>query len=100
MTKNSTITVNNGDNKQSCLPKRNGKNVSFKFKIFVIFQINNRQISLNHASQQYDISRSTIDYWRKKLSNFTSKNKAMSKDLEIKKLKEKLEKLEFIKDFQ
>lgn len=81
-------------------PLRNGKQVSFEFKIFVISQINNGQISLNHASKKYDISRSTIEYWRKKLSNFTQKNNAMSKDLEIKKLKEKLEELEFIKDFQ
>ena len=80
--------------------KRNGKQVSFEFKIFVISQINNGQISLNHAAKKYDISRSTIDYWRKKLSTFTQINKAMSKDQEIKKLKEKLEELEFIKDFQ
>src|SRR5690606_12525484 len=76
------------------------KQVSFEFKIFVIEQINNGQISLNYASKKYDISRSTIDYWRKKLSNYTSKNKAMSKEQEIKKLKDKVEELEFIKDFQ
>lgn len=86
-------------NKPHCR-KRNGKQVSFEFKIFVIEQINNGQISLNYASQKYDISRSTIDYWRKKLSNYTSKNKAMSKDQELKKLKERNEELEFIKDFQ
>ena len=80
--------------------KRNGKKTSFEFKIFVISQINNGQISTNFASKKYDISRSTIDYWRKKLSNYTSKSKAMSKELEIKKLKEKLQELEWIKDFQ
>ena len=80
--------------------KRNGKQVSFDFKIFVISQINNEQISLNYASKKYDISRSTIDYWRKKLSNYASKNKAMSKDQEIKKLREENEELKFIKDFQ
>lgn len=80
--------------------RKNGKQVSFEFKIFVIEQINNGQIFLNYASKKYDISRSTIDYWRKKLSNYTSKNKAMSKEQEIKKLKDKLEELEFIKDFQ
>jgi transposase-like protein len=80
--------------------KRNGKQVSFEFKIFVIEQINNGQISLNYASKKYDISRSTIDYWRKKLSNLTSKNNAMSKDQELKKLKERNEELELIKDFQ
>lgn len=81
-------------------PRKNGKQVSFEFKIFVISQINNGQISLNYASKKYDISRSTIDYWRKKLSNYTSKNKAMSKDQELKKLREENEELKFIKDFQ
>ncbi|HLV51748.1 MAG TPA: helix-turn-helix domain-containing protein [Flavobacterium sp.] len=80
--------------------RKNGKQVSFEFKIFVIEQINNGQISLNYASKKYDISRSTIDYWRKKLSNYTSKNKAMSKEQEIKKLREENEELKFIKDFQ
>lgn len=79
---------------------RNGKQVSFEFKIFVISQINNGQISLNHAAKTYDISRSTIDYWRKKLSNFSQTNKAMGLAEENKKLKQKLEELEFIKDFQ
>lgn len=85
--------------KQPCR-KRNGREVSFDFKISVIDEINNGQISANYASKKYNISRSTIDYWRKKLSNYASKSKAMSKDQEIKKLREKLEELEFIKDFQ
>jgi len=80
--------------------KKNGKQTSFEFKIFVIEQINNGQISLNYASKKYDISRSTIDYWRKKLSNYSSKSKAMGLTEENKKLREKLEELEFIKDFQ
>jgi IS30 family transposase len=40
------------------------------------------------------------DYWRKKLSNYTSKKKTMSLQDENKKLKEKLQELEWIKDFQ
>lgn len=36
---------------KSPCPKRNGKEVSFEFKIFVIEQINNGQISLNYASK-------------------------------------------------
>lgn len=80
--------------------RKNGEQVSFEFKIFIIEQINNGQISLNYASKKYDISRSTIDYWRKKLSNYTSKNKAMSKEQEIKKLREENEELKLIKDFQ
>ena len=80
--------------------KRNGREVSFDFKLSVIAEINNGLISANYASKKHNISRSTIDYWRKKLSNYASKSKSMSKDQEIKKLKERLEELEFIKDFQ
>jgi len=80
--------------------KMNSKNCSFEFKVFVIDQFNNGQISLNFASKKYNISRSTLDYWRKKLSNYTSKNKAMSLEQENKKLRERLEELEFVKEFQ
>ena len=84
---------------QACR-KRNGREVSFDFKISVIDEINNEQISANYASKKYNISRSTIAYWMKKLSNFQSKSKGMSKDQELKKLREKVKELEFIKDFQ
>jgi transposase-like protein len=80
--------------------KRNGKQVSFDFKLSVIDEINNGLISLNYAYKKYNISRSTIEYWRKKLSNYVSKSKSMSKEQEIKKLKERIEELEFVKDFQ
>jgi len=80
--------------------KMNGNNCSFEFKTFVIDQINNGQISLNFASKKYNISRSTLDYWRRKLSNYTSKNNAMNLEQENKKLRERNEELEFIKDFQ
>ncbi|TXI81874.1 MAG: DNA-binding protein [Crocinitomicaceae bacterium] len=85
--------------KQPCR-KRNGREVSFDFKISVIDEINNGQISANYASKKYNISRSTIDYWRTKLSHYASKSKAMSKDQEIKKLREENEMLKFVKDFQ
>ena len=85
--------------KQPCR-KRNGWQVSFEFKLSVIDEINNGLISLNYASKKYNISRSTIDYWRKKLSNYVSKSRSMSKEQEIKKLRERIEELEFIKDFQ
>ena len=80
--------------------KRNGKQVSFEFKLSVIDEINNGLISTNYASKKYNISRSTIDYWRKKLSNYISKSKRMSKEQENKKLKERIEELELIKDIQ
>jgi len=80
--------------------KRNGKEVSFEFKLSIIDEINNGRISANYASKKYNISRSTIAYWIKKLSNFSAKSKGMSKDQEIKKLREQIEELKFIKDFQ
>jgi len=80
--------------------KNNGKKCSFEFKTFVIDQINNGQISLNFAAKKYSISRSTIDYWRTKLSNYEAKNKTMSLLKENKKLRERIEELEFVKDFQ
>jgi transposase-like protein len=80
--------------------KKNGKNCSFEFKTSVIDQINTGQISLNFASKKYNISRSTLDYWRRKLSNYESKHKGMSLEKENKKQRERIEELECIKDFQ
>jgi transposase-like protein len=74
--------------------------VSFDLKLSVIDQINNGQISINHASKVYGISRSTITYWNKKLRSFEQNSKTMSKNDEIKKLRERNEELEFIKDLQ
>ena len=85
--------------KESCR-KRRGKEVSFDFKLSVIDEINNGRISSNYASKKYHISRSTIAYWKKKLSNFNAKSNCMSKDQEIKKLKEKIDELMFVKEFQ
>lgn len=80
--------------------KKEYEKVSFDLKLSVIDQINNGQISINHASKVYGLSRSTITYWNKKLRSFEQNSKTMSKNEEIKKLKERIEELEFIKDFQ
>ena len=89
-------------NKPKKLPcrKRNGKQVSFDFKLSVIDEINNGRISVNYAAKKHNISRSTIQYWMEKLSNYQSKSKLVNKDQEIKKQRERIEALEFIKDFQ
>lgn len=84
---------------QGCRKKQYQK-VSFDFKLSVIDEISNGQISVNHAAKKYGISRSSIDYWMRKLANFSNKSKGMSKNDEIKKLREKIEELEFQKDFQ
>ena len=80
--------------------KRNGKETSFEFKLSVIAEIANGQISANFASKKYNISRSTIAYWQKKLSNYTVEKKFKSKEDEIKALRERIYDLEGVKDFQ
>ncbi len=80
--------------------KRNGKQVSFDFKLYLINKINNGRISVNYAAKKHNVSRSTIQYWMKKLSNYEAKANHVNKDQEIKKLKDRIEALEFIKDFQ
>ena len=76
------------------------KKVTFEHKLFVIAQITNGQISVNYASKKYDIPRSSLHYWIKKYATFNQKIKSMSKDDTIKKLNEKIEELEFVKEFQ
>lgn len=73
---------------------------TFEHKLFVIDQVKNGQISVNYASKKYDISRSSINYWIRKYATFAQNNKTMSKNDEIKKLRERIEELEFVKDFQ
>jgi transposase-like protein len=85
--------------KQEC-QKKSYEKVTFEYKLFVIEQIKNGRISINYASKKYGISRSSISYWIKKYSTFEQKQKSMSKNDEIKKLKEKIEELTFIKEFQ
>ncbi len=80
--------------------KKQYQKVSFDLKLSIIDQIHNGQISINHASEVYNISRSSITYWMQKLSSFEQNKKGMSKNDEIKKLKERVEELEFIKDLQ
>jgi hypothetical protein len=84
---------------QSCR-KTDYQKVTFEHKLFVIDQINNGQISANFASKKYKISRATIHYWMKKLSNYDNKKTSVSKDDQIKKLKDRVSDLEGIKEFQ
>ena len=85
--------------KEHC-PKIEYKKIGFDLKLSIIDQISNGQISLNHASRLHGISLSSITYWMKKLRSFEQNSKTMSKNQELKKLKERIEELEFIKDFQ
>ena len=85
--------------KQPCR-KKNYNKVGFELKLFIIDQIQNGRISINYAAKKYNISKSSIDYWLKKYSTLEQKKLGMSKQDEIKKLKERIEELEFVKDFQ
>ena len=80
--------------------KKNYQKVTLETKILVVDQILNGQISNNQASKKYDVPRTTISYWLRKYSTLLQQNMGMSKNDEIKKLKEKIEELEFQKDFQ
>jgi transposase len=81
-------------------PKKSYEKVTLELKLFVVDQIQNGQISTNFASKKYDVPRTTIAYWIKKYSTLVQQNTGMSKQDEIKKLKERIEELEFVKDFQ
>ena len=85
--------------KADCRKKQYQK-ISFNLKLSIIDEIKNGLISINHASELYNISRSSITYWLQKLSSFEQNKKGMSKNNEIKKLKERIQELEFIKDLQ
>lgn len=80
--------------------KRTYQKVTLETKILVVDQIFKGQISRNCASKKYDVPRTTISYWLRKYSTLAQQNMGMSKNDEIKKLKEKIEELEFVKDFQ
>ncbi|MDN3593274.1 DNA-binding protein [Zunongwangia endophytica] len=80
--------------------KNSYKKVGYDLKLVIIDQIQNAQISINHAALKYQVSRASIYYWLKKYSTLEQKKQGMSKKDEIKKLKEKIEELEFVKDFQ
>jgi transposase-like protein len=80
--------------------KKTYEKISFDLKLLIIDQIQNGRISINYAAKKYQVSRSSIDYWLKKYSTLEQKKLGMSKKDEIKKLKEKIEELEFVKDFQ
>ena len=80
--------------------KKPYEKATLELKLLVVDQIQNGQISTNAASKKYDVPRTTISYWIRKYSTLAQQNTGMSKLNEIKKLKERIEELEFVKDFQ
>ena len=88
------------ETKKWTLAKKSYQKATLEAKLLVIDQILSGQISNNQASKKYDIPRTTISYWLKKYNTLVQQNTGMSKNDEIKRLKEKIEELEFQKDFQ
>lgn len=80
--------------------KKSYQKVTLETKLLVVDQILNGQTSTNFASKKYDVPRTTINYWLRKYSTLVQQNTGMSKNDEIKRLKERIEELEFQKDFQ
>ncbi|WP_233899221.1 helix-turn-helix domain-containing protein [Tenacibaculum piscium] len=80
--------------------KKTYEKVTLELKLFIVDQIQNGQISTNFAAKKYDVPRTTIAYWIRKYTTLAQQNNGMSKLDEIKKLKERIEELEFVKDFQ
>jgi transposase len=85
---------------KTTLAKKSYEKATLELKLFVVDQIQNGQISTNFASKKYDVPRTTISYWIREYSTLAQQNIGMSILDEIKKLKERIEELEFIKDFQ
>ncbi|HYK46051.1 MAG TPA: hypothetical protein VEV83_12820 [Parafilimonas sp.] len=74
------------------------KECSHAFKLKVVQEIENGLISKNFAAKKYLGTRSTIDYWCKKLGTDMNEKNNHSTRKEIKKLKEKVEELQLIAD--
>ena len=76
------------------------KECSHAFKLKVVQEIENGLISKNFAAKKYLATRSTIDYWCKKLGTDMNEKNNHSTGKEIKKLKEKIEELQLITDIR
>ena len=86
--------------KKSADEKNVYNKVSYATKKEIITKIINGQVSKRQAAFQYNVSRSSIDYWFTKFTNLEQKKIFMSKNDELKKLKKRIEELEFAKEFQ
>jgi len=76
------------------------KECSHAFKLKVVQEIENGLISKNFASKKYLATRSTIDYWCKKLGTDMNEENNYSTKKQIKKLKEEVEELRLIADIR
>ena len=86
--------------KKSVDEKKVYNKVSYAVKKEIITKIVNGQTSKRQAAFEYNISRSSIDYWFNKFTTLNQKKQFMSNNDELKKLKAQIEELVFAKEFQ
>jgi hypothetical protein len=89
-----------GESKNTHVEKRKYTRPSFALKKKIIQQIVNGQISKHHASVKYNLSRATVYYCIKKFTTIEEAERYMEKDKQLKRLKERIQELEWIKEFQ
>ena len=75
------------------------KRFTIAFKREVVEPVLNGQMSQRYAAEKYGISRNTVASWCKEFGMDKSQ-KNQSKNKEIKKLKDRIEELELIKEIQ
>ena len=80
--------------------KRTVQKVSFSLKKEIVQKIIDGELTIRYAADKYDIPRATIGYWMETLTTLGQKQCYMAKKDEIKKLKERIEELELLMDFQ
>jgi transposase-like protein len=73
---------------------------SHSLKVKVVQEIENGLISRNFAAKKYLASRSTIEYWCKKLGTDMNEKSNHSTQKEIKKLKKQVEELKLLTDIR
>jgi transposase len=76
------------------------KEYSHSLKLKVVQEIENGLISKNFAAKKYLATRSTIDYWCKKLGTDMNEKNNHSTQKEIKKLKQRIEELQLVTDIR
>jgi transposase-like protein len=95
------MTPDKFKNKSEPAEKKQGYvRASYALKRKIVDLVSNGRISKNAAAKKYNISRSSLDYWITKFATLDENETTMSKDTDIKKLRKRIEELEFIKDFQ
>jgi len=80
--------------------KKSYKKVSFAVKQNAVQKIIQGHWSKRQVSLQYNISYGTLDYWCKRFTTEDQKTNYMGQNKEIRKLKDKIEALEFLKEIQ